>query len=182
MCVFSSAAKRTRSGRMQDMVIIYPLWSRRAMLSEKLQCCHSERSEESRSEDFPRRARFLVACGSSEWQNDRAGSARRLAMPSARVWPSGNRAGIPIHGFRSSIPCPLMPLSMLRRQPRDCRRKTRGRAVHYSFPVRLFHPRLHAGLSRRSSWHRFIQKTRTAKPPVRATSLTLSHKYGTIAP
>jgi hypothetical protein len=43
--------------------------------------------------------------------------------------PSGNRVGIPIYGFRSSIPCPLMPLSTLRRQPRDCLRKTRGQAV-----------------------------------------------------
>jgi len=48
------------------------------------------------------------------------------------------------------MPCPLIPLSTLRRQPRDCLRKTRGQVVRYSFPVRLFHPRLHAGLSRRT--------------------------------
>src|SRR6266849_5587109 len=29
-------------------------------------------------------------------------------------------------GFRSSIPCPSLPLSMLRTAPRDARRKTRG--------------------------------------------------------
>ena len=52
---------------------------------------------------------------------------------------------------RSSIPCPLIPLSTLRRQPRDCLRKTRGQVVRYSFPVRLFHPPLHAGLSRRTT-------------------------------
>ena len=66
-----------------------------------------------------------------------------------------NGVGIPIYGFRSSIPCPLIPLSTLRRQPRGCLRKTRGQAVRYSFPVRLFHPRLHAGLSRRTTWHPF---------------------------
>src|SRR2546427_11572401 len=38
----------------------------------------------------------------------------------------------------------------LRRVPRDTQRKTRGRADRYSFLVRLFHPLLHAGLSRRT--------------------------------
>ena len=36
MCVFSSAPRRTRSRRRQDTAIIYPLSSRRAVLSEKL--------------------------------------------------------------------------------------------------------------------------------------------------
>ena len=36
------------------------------------------------------------------------------------------------------------------RPPHDGQRKTRGQVVRYSFPVRLFHPLLHAGLSRRS--------------------------------
>jgi hypothetical protein len=49
----------------------------------------------------------------------------------------------------------LMPLSRLRRQPRDCLRKTRCQTVLYSFPVRLFHSRLHAGLSRRFTWRLF---------------------------
>jgi hypothetical protein len=38
----------------------------RGVCVKTLQCCHSERSEESRSEYFPRRARFLVACGFSD--------------------------------------------------------------------------------------------------------------------
>src|ERR1019366_8426975 len=67
--------------------------------------------------------------------------------------PQGRHPGL---GFRSSIPCPLIPLSTLRRQPRDCLRKTRGQAVRYSFPVRLFHPLLHAGLSRRTVRYRFF--------------------------
>ena len=41
MCVFSSAARRTRSRRRQEMAIIYPLSSRRAMLSEKPQTLKS---------------------------------------------------------------------------------------------------------------------------------------------
>jgi hypothetical protein len=41
------------------------------------------------------------------------------------VWSSliGNRGGIPIQVARSSIHCALIPLSTLRRQPRDCHRK-----------------------------------------------------------
>ncbi|MGA7415551.1 MAG: hypothetical protein WBW33_34080, partial [Bryobacteraceae bacterium] len=44
-----------------------------------------------------------------------------------------------------------MPLFTLRRVPRGTPRKTRGRVVCYSFLVRLFHPLLHAGLSRRTA-------------------------------
>jgi hypothetical protein len=51
--------------------------------------------------------------------------------------------------FRSSIPGPSMPLSTLHPAPRGTRRKTRGQDVRYCFLVGLFHPRLHAGLSRR---------------------------------
>jgi hypothetical protein len=56
-----------------------------------------------------------------------------------------------IASFRSSIPSPPVPLFTLRRTPRGVQRKTRGRAVRYSFLVGLFHSRLHAGLSRRTA-------------------------------
>ncbi len=52
--------------------------------------------------------------------------------------------------FRSSIPTPPIPLFTLRIAPRGALRKTRGRVVRYSFLVRIFHPLLHAGLSRRT--------------------------------
>jgi hypothetical protein len=45
-----------------------------------------------------------------------------------------------------------MPLFTLRVPPRDDPRKTRGQdGIAISFPVRLFHSRLHAGLSRRTT-------------------------------
>ena len=43
-----------------------------------------------------------------------------------------------------------MPLSTLRLSPRGASRKTQGQdGVAFSFPVGLFHPLQHAGLSRR---------------------------------
>jgi hypothetical protein len=45
MCVFSSAAGRARSRLRQDMAIICPLSSRRAMLSEKPQNFESRGSK-----------------------------------------------------------------------------------------------------------------------------------------
>jgi hypothetical protein len=89
--------------------------------------------------------------------------------------PSLHRVGAPIAGFRSSIPCPPVPLFTLRLLSHDSLRKTQGQdgslllscktlsfstscrfipahvASPISFPVRLFHSPLHAGLSRRSS-------------------------------
>jgi hypothetical protein len=59
--------------------------------------------------------------------------------------------GALIASFRSSIPSPPVPLFTLRRTPRGAQRKTRGRAVRYSFLVGLFHSLLHAGLSRRTA-------------------------------
>ena len=56
-----------------------------------------------------------------------------------------------IASFRSSIASPPVPLFTLRRTPRGVQRKTRGRAVRYSFLVGLFHSLLHAGLSRRTA-------------------------------
>jgi len=85
------------------------------------------------------------------------GSATTRNHPPTRVYagvcaafpicPEGRRPGL---GFRSSIPCPLIPLSTLRHAPRGAPRKTRGQVVRYSFPVGLFHSLLHAGLSRRT--------------------------------
>ena len=44
-----------------------------------------------------------------------------------------------------------MPLSMLRLKPRGVTRKTQGQdGVAFSFPVGLFHPLQHAGVSRRT--------------------------------
>src|ERR1700751_4990720 len=48
-------------------------------------------------------------------------------------------------------PTPPIPLFTLRCAPRDAKRKTRGQVDRYSFLVRLFHPLLHAGLSRRTN-------------------------------
>ena len=70
-----------------------------------------------------------------------------LMLPSAHV----NGVGVRIVSFRSSIPTPPIPLFTLRCVPRGTQRKTRGRADRYSFLVRLFHPLLHAGLSRRTA-------------------------------
>ena len=48
-----------------------------------------------------------------------------------------------------------MPLSTLQETPRDVPRKTQGQdGFATSFPVGLLHPLQHAGLSRRSSYHR----------------------------
>ena len=58
--------------------------------------------------------------------------------------------GALIASFRSSIPSPPVPLFTLRRAPHGAQRKTRGRAVRYSFVVGLFHSLLHAGLPRRT--------------------------------
>jgi len=51
--------------------------------------------------------------------------------------------------FRSSIPGPSMPLSTLHPAPRGTSARLEVKMVRYSFLVGLFHPRLHAGLSRR---------------------------------
>ena len=55
--------------------------------------------------------------------------------------------GVLIASFRSSIPSPPLPLFSLRRTPHGVQRKTRGRAVRYSFLVGLLHSLLHAGCS-----------------------------------
>src|SRR3954447_24861125 len=63
---------------------------------------------------------------------------------------SGYGVGALIANFRSSIPSPSFPLFTLHWRPHGIQCKTRGRADRYSFLVRLFHPQLHAGLSRRT--------------------------------
>jgi hypothetical protein len=71
-----------------------------------------------------------------------------------------------IASFRSSIPSPPVPLFTLRRTPRGVQRKTRGRAVRYSFLVGLFHSLLHAGLSRRTAlaiWHQLTKLSWTQR-------------------
>ena len=45
----------------------------------------------------------------------------------------------------------LYPCLRFARTPRGGQRKTRGRAVRYSFLVGLFHSLLHTGLSRRTA-------------------------------
>ena len=62
-----------------------------------------------------------------------------------------NSVGALIASFRSSIPCPPMPLFYASLAvSRQQQRQTRGRAARYSFLVGLFHPLLRTGLSRRS--------------------------------
>src|SRR5215467_7577867 len=74
----------------------------------------------------------------------RAGAAGRVAFR------SGDGVGALIANLRSSIPSPSFPLFTLHWTLHSAQRKTRGRADRYSFLVRLFHPQLHAGLSRRT--------------------------------
>jgi len=85
------------------------------------------------------------------------GSTTTQGRPTARVsaagrvaFRSGYGVGALIANFRSSIPSPSFPLFTLHWRPHGFQCKTRGRADRYSFLVRLFHPQLHAGLSRRT--------------------------------
>jgi hypothetical protein len=61
--------------------------------------------------------------------------------------------------FRSSIPCPPVPLFTLRSCLTTGNAKLEVRMVRYSFPVRLFHSLLHAGLSRRSGCPGFLLRS-----------------------
>ena len=65
--------------------------------------------------------------------------------------------GVRIASFRTCIPTPPILCLRFACVPRDTQRKTRGRAVRYSFLVRLFHPLLHAGLARRTAMAIFRQ-------------------------
>lgn len=76
-----------------------------------------------------------------------------LTMSPLAILPSAleNSVGALIASFRSSIPCPPMPLFYASLAvSRQQQRQTRGRAARYSFLVGLFHPLLRTGLSRRS--------------------------------
>jgi hypothetical protein len=85
------------------------------------------------------------------WVFDYAGPDRNSRYRSAHIaFRHSKSVGILIASFRSLIPSPPVPLFTLRRTPRGVQRKTRGRAVRYSFLVGLFHSLLHAGLSRRT--------------------------------
>src|SRR6516225_8632493 len=99
-----------------------------------------------------------------------------LALPPGAVLPSAqsDSVGVLIARFRSSIPSPPIPLFMLRCAPRGAQRKTRGRVVRYSFLVRIFHPLLSAGLSRRYRTSAFV-KVRGSR--VNSKSVGVAHGY-----
>src|ERR1700746_4103420 len=91
----------------------------------------------------------LPACLGSTTTQDRAGTCD--IAPAHIAFRQCKSVSILIASFRSSIPSPPVPLFTLRRTPRGVQRKTRGRAVRYSFLVGLFHSLLHAGLARRTA-------------------------------
>src|SRR5262249_23920956 len=85
------------------------------------------------------------------------GSTTTQGRPAARALAAGrvvfrhsDSVDALIADFRSSIASPSFPLFTLRWTSRKIQRKTRGRAVRYSFLVRLFHPQFHADLARRT--------------------------------
>ena len=75
-----------------------------------------------------------------------------LALPVRVAFRLAKGVSARIALFRSSIPRPPIPLFTLHCAPRDAQRKTRGRVDRYSFLVRLFHPLLQTGLSRRTGY------------------------------
>jgi len=85
---------------------------------------------------------------------DYAGPSGRLALtlPVHAAFRLAKGVGARIALFRSSIPRPPIPLCTLRCAPCDAQRNTRGRVDRYSFLVRLFHPPLQTGLSRRTGY------------------------------
>src|SRR6266853_5874176 len=93
---------------------------------------------------------FLSVRGFSDYAGPTVHS--RLAWLPCCLPPTRNELGILIYGlFAAQSPRPPMPLSTLQAIPRDITCKTRGQdGFAISFPVGLFHPLQHAGLSRRS--------------------------------
>ena len=90
---------------------------------------------------------FQTCMGSATTQGrpaTRAGAAGHVAFR------GGDSVGTLIANFRSSIPSPSFPLFTLHWTLHSAQCKTRGRADRYSFLVRLFHPLLHTGSSRRT--------------------------------
>jgi hypothetical protein len=94
------------------------------------------------------RAWSFRTCVGSTTTQDRPGA--RAIAPCRAAFRFDDSVGVPIAVFRSSIPSPSVPLFTLHHAPRDALRKTRGRVDRYSLLVRLLHPLLHAGLSRRT--------------------------------
>ena len=88
---------------------------------------------------------------------DYAGPSGKLALslPVRVAFRLAKGVGTLMARFRSSIPCPPIPLFTLHWTPRGVQRKTRGRVDRYSFLVRLFHPLLPTGLSRRTGYPLF---------------------------
>ena len=110
--------------------------------------------------------------------SDYAGPAPGLALSPQTMLPSAqsNGVGALIACFRSSIPSPPIPLFTLRSRPRGLPRKTRGRVVRYSFLVRISHPLLPAGLSRRTRPSFLTSFTALDSP--RATFRPLPRHFG----
>jgi hypothetical protein len=77
----------------------------------------------------------------------------RLALSPLFMLPSAhiNRVGVRVVCFRSSIAHPAYTPVYASLSPSRYQRKTRGRVDRYSFPVRILHSLLHAGLSRRTN-------------------------------
>ena len=84
------------------------------------------------------------------WLSDYAGSSgTRAFAPFGIAYPLRPHGRHPEFVFRSSIPRSPMPLSTLHRRLTAPGARLKVKMVRYSFLVGLFHPLLHAGLSRR---------------------------------
>jgi hypothetical protein len=94
------------------------------------------------------RAWSFQTCVGSTTTQDRPGTC--VSAPVRIAFRFDDSVGVPIAIFRSSIPSPSVPVFTLQRWLHSARCKTRGRVVRYTFLVRLLHPLLHAGLSRRT--------------------------------
>jgi hypothetical protein len=103
---------------------------------------------------------FQACLGSTTTQDRGKNSRYRSARVAFRQCKS---ISVLIASFRGSIPSPPVPLFTLRHTPHGVRRKTRGRAVRYSFLVGLLHSLLHAGLSRRTALA-ILRSARSIRP------------------
>jgi hypothetical protein len=73
-------------------------------------------------------------------------------LPSAHIY----CVGVRVVSFRSSIAHPAYTPVYASLSPSRYQRKTRGRVDRYSFPVRILHSLLHAGLARRTNIAKLI--------------------------